>query len=194
MIRMISYCTGVLVLVLMLVAGGATAHAAPVNLVTNGDFSTGDFTGWDVFGADSIGYVSSSNFAVLTSGTGYGYLEQNVPVQTGKSYKFVFRLGWSMLTPDQFTAWADVINGPVLLDLVDVASPDENAPTEWHKYVYVFTATADTTRIGFRFINPPTAWDLDDVFVTPIGTPLPASGLFLLTGVAALLGIRLRRT
>jgi hypothetical protein len=189
---MASLGTGLFALVLICVVCGTPARATTVNLVTNGDFSTGDFTGWDVFGADSIGYVSS-NFAVLTSGTGYGYLEQNVPVQTGQTYKFGFRLGWSMLTPDQFTAWADVVNGPVLLDLVDVASPDENAPTEWHSYVYLFTAAADTTRIGFRFINLPTAWDLDDVFVTPVATPLPASGLFLLTGVAALLGIRFRR-
>jgi hypothetical protein len=168
----------------------ASAEAAPVNLVTNGDFSTGDFTGWDVFGADDVGYVSSG-FAVLRSGTGYGYLEQNVPVVAGQTYRFGFRLGWSLLTPDQFTAWADVVNGPALLDLVDVASPDENAPIEWHSYSYLFTATSDVTRIGFRFINVPTAWSLDDVFV--VATPLPGAGLLLVTGLSGLVVLARRR-
>src|SRR5882724_3193448 len=184
MIKTLFRSTKLVALALALVVWGTPARATSINLVANGDFSTGDFTGWDVFGADSIGYVIS-DFAVLTSGTGYGYLEQNVPVVTGHTYKFGFRLGWSLLTPDQFTAWADVVNGPVLLDLVDVASPDENAPIEWHSYAYLFTATSDTTRIGFRFINLPTAWSLDDVFVTPVATPLPGTGLMLLTGIVA---------
>jgi hypothetical protein len=180
------FATLALVFAATLGAWSTTARAAPVNLVTNGDFSTGDFTGWTVFGADDVGYVFLDQFAVLTAGTGYGYLQQDLNVTPGHTYQFGFRLGWSLLTPDQFTAWADVDNGPALLDLIDVASPDENAPIEWHSYVYLFTATSNSTTIGFRFINPPTAWSLDDVFVTPVSTPIPAAGLMLLTGLVPL--------
>lgn len=176
-----------------LAAWNAPARATPINLVTNGDFSTGDFTGWSVFGADSVGYVFLDQFAVLTSGTDYGYLQQEISVTPGQTYQFGFRLGWSLLTPDRFTAWADVNGGPALLDLIDVASPDENAPIEWHSYAYLFTATSNATTIGFRFINPPTAWSLDDVFVSPITTPIPAAGLMLLTGLVPLAALAHRK-
>ena len=148
------------------------------NLITNGDFETGNFTGWTDSGfADvlcSAGYAESGNCAVSMDGSD-GVVSQVTTILAGDSYEFDF---WYLLNGQQFSVKWD---GQVVFSASGDAGWTEEILTD-------LTASTDSTTIEFdatTFTTP--TMRLDNVSV--VDTPEPSTA-FLLPAPAALLWVR----
>lgn len=82
-----------------LVASFFCAQTAAANLVTNGGFETGDFTGWAQWGAEDILVIKpdslnahSGDSYVLKMTDAISYISQAVPTTPGKTYELRFWL------------------------------------------------------------------------------------------------------
>lgn len=118
--------------------GSLTAGAANANLITNGDFATGDFTGWVNVGNSDDNFVVSGDdnilpdavdFAVIgvgnASGTRSIYQDFDAPTQDHwLTVTFDYGFGGATTFPgaDLFEAFVD-IDGFDNIELLSIASP-----------------------------------------------------------------------
>jgi hypothetical protein len=172
----------------ILVAGGA--HAA--NLLVNGGFETGDFTGWTVNDPSGFTFVSAAfgsyapnsgtYFAALGAIGGDGTVSQTFTDTPGVLYEASFFLASDGDTPNDFSVTGP---GPLSLGpLVDIpASP-------YVEYFGFFTGSGSDT-ITFAARNDPGYLSLDDVSVTAV-VPEPAAWASMILGLG-LAGAALRR-
>jgi hypothetical protein len=145
-------------------------RALAQNLLVNGGFETGDFTGWTITSADS-GYVVGGvgnpnvpdgvfdgNFSAILGSSAISDLSESVTTNPGATYQLSFELSNGSGLNNSFQA---LIDGGVLLTLT-------NAPAfGWTNYSFDFTATlAGSDTVDFASAQPPTYWGLDDVSVT----------------------------
>jgi len=191
----------IVVAALALIAISAQVGTASAALV-NGDFETGDFTGWSV---DTV-----NNWAmVINSGTQHAgnfeaqlgtYADVNTgnpgPAATlthdafattaGQQYTVSFWLANdSKASTNVFQAlW----NGQEQA-LNPVLNP--TLASSYTQYAFTATATDATSTIAFNFQNDPSVFHLDNVDVTP--TPIPAAFWLLGSGLMGLAGIRRRK-
>lgn len=168
--------------------GAALVCAAHANLVTNGSFETGDFSGWLLSG--NVGFTGvQGNFAGVNPEDGNfqayfgaigstGSLDQDISTTAGDSYDVSFWLFNFGGTPNSFSASFGATN------LVSLSNAGSFPYTE---YTYVVTATGSVTDLDFTIQQNPSYFLLDNISVTPAGVPDASMTVVLLgLGLASL--------
>ena len=142
--RSLRWCIGA---VLGLAVGAA--GPAKAGLVVNGNFGTGDFTGWTLSGDTSGPDYVSGTFpgpyaAALTTSVSDVFLSQALPLSTvvGQEYLFSFSLAGDGATPNTFSA---SLGGTTLLSLSDVP----NTLPSGTSYSFDFTASSSSSALQF---------------------------------------------
>jgi hypothetical protein len=167
------------------------------NLVVNGSFETGDFTGWTQTGLEEVvtgpfsvytGAEDGAFYSVWGNIGGDGNISQSFTDVAGQGYTFSFWFAANGDNPSDFSAlW----NGTQLLSLTN---PTTGAA--WTEYSFNVTGTGNDT-ITFNGADNPAWMALDNVSVTPGGgggtVPEPSSLLLLGSGVLGLGGVIRRK-
>jgi len=178
---------------LVIVAATLLVLCAPMafgqNLLTNGSFETGSFSGWTtggnfedtevVSGAfyDYSGAQQGNFYAVLGPVGTDGTLSQTFSDQAGAQYTFSFYFASVGDDPSDFSAKWD---GTTVYSATD---PDTGA----NYTLFSFTETGTgTDSISFSFRDDPAYLALDNVSVTETTTTVPEPGSMMLMGSGAL--------
>jgi hypothetical protein len=170
----------------------APAHAQ--NLVVNGDFETGDLSGW-VAPEESYPEYATDAFAhggaFSAQIAGYSYdpdtLSQQIETTAGRLYRIKVHFHWDSVQPGTDNLFAVQWSGSELFrqqNIVDDGS-------QWHLFSgYVTGSGSDTLRLIAA--NDPGYLYVDDISVAPV--PEPASWAMMLAGFGAIGGaLRTRR-
>jgi hypothetical protein len=179
-------------LLLVLTAAAALAFAYPgkANLITNGGFETGDFTGWTQSGNTGFTGVAgelsgalphSGNFCAYFGPVGdHGFITQNLATTPGGSYVIDFWLANNGGTPSFFgVSWG----GTTLYSVTDASG------FGYTEFTFNVTALSGITALQFEFRQDPSYFFLDDISVTPTGVGVPDAGSTLPLLGCALLGL-----
>jgi hypothetical protein len=176
----------------ILAAGGA--HAAG-NLLTNGSFETGDFTGWTLGGnIDGFTFVAGSGFDGITAEDGNFYaalgaigadatVSQTFTDTPGATYEASFYLASDGGTPNDFA-----VTGPGSLFLPTLT----DIPAQPFEQFFGFFTGSGSDTITFIARNDPGYLGLDNVSVTAVSVPEPATWATMILGLG-LAGGALRR-
>jgi hypothetical protein len=164
-----------------------TATAA--ELITNGGFETGDFTGWTWTGNTGFTgvtttptYVHSGTYGAQLGPVGSdGFLTQILPTVASALYFVDFWLYHDGGTPNDFTVlWNGVDVGPSLV----------NAAAFPYTEYSGFLVAAGNDTFTFQYRQDPAYFGLDDVSVTGTTAPIPGTVVLLGSGLLSLLGLR----
>lgn len=181
--------TGKLLIALVLAVGVAGAQAA--NIVNNGSFETGDFTGWTQTGNTGFTGVFAGNpapgggsFAAFFGPFGsIGGITQTLTTLPGQFYTISFAFEPDGGTPSFFSAvWG-------AQTLFSVTNP---AASGYQVLSFLALATSLSTTLSFNFRDDPGFLFLDSVSVSA-SVPEPAS-LALLGIALGGMGFARRRT
>jgi hypothetical protein len=157
------------------IALAALSTSANANLVTNGDFNTGDFSGWTLAG--DLSYTSiRDHSAWLGPIFGAGILSQDFATSAGATYDVSFTL---MSTGSASPGYFDVFFGNSLL----FSTANTALPLETHTFDAV--ASGASTTLRFVYFNVPDYYVLGHVSVSPV--PEPSEMALMLVGSGLLL-------
>jgi len=175
-------------IVFALLMACASFSISAANLVTNGDFETGDLTGWALSGNTSFSMVTTGNggnntFAWMDGPVGsVGTLTQNLATTAGGLYNLSFDVYNTATTGTSFQASFDG----------QVVHLFQNEVQNWTHYtIYNLEAGSASTSLAFSIRNDPSYVGLDNVTVMA-AVPEPETYGMLLAGLG-LLGWTARR-
>jgi hypothetical protein len=183
----INWALGVGVVVAAL--GISPQASASVNLVVNGGFETGDFTGWTRFGNTSYSGVSNyylpsqGNYSALFGAVGsLGGISQSFATVSGSDYEVSFDLANG--------------GGPTNEYLVQFGSSvlahEANlSPFGYQHFSYITTAASSSTTLALSFRQDPSYFKLDGVSVTA-AVPEPEEWAMMAISIP-LVGWKIRR-
>jgi hypothetical protein len=161
------------------VAALSAAYPAKANLITNGGFETGDFTGWPVHtGLFVVGTQfgisphSGSYQALLP--TGFGELQQSFATTLGQSYTVDF---WAATASHGATL--NVFVGSTVFSRIFAE------PMGYTEFTFTFNATSASSTILFNVTG---LFFLDDISLEPTGA-VPDGGTTASLLGCALLGL-----
>ena len=184
-------------------------NVGAVNLLSNGDFNTGDFTGWSTYFADTTQsnvidttytFDASPNAALWSgSATWRDAISQYLGALPNTTYHVSFDYsatdtpssGSAALSITYYDSSFAYANGYVWAPLYD-QQPAPNTPGQWLHYDGDFTTTANTAYLNFEFDAwNSTAFHVDNVILEVAVVPEPSS--IALFGVLGFGLVALRR-
>jgi hypothetical protein len=170
------------------------ALRADADLVVNGGFETGDFTGWTTSidatfdGVDALAPHDGTYAAYFGNPSGTSSISQTLATTAGAVYQVAFWLAPEMdvlgaSTPNQFQFDWD---GAPRLTLTDAPG------SAYAQHTFLLTASSASTTLTFSFANSPAFWDFDTVSVTAASV-VPEPGSLALVALACALVAYTRR-
>lgn len=191
----------IMVSVVVLVLAFGSAGRASANLITNGGFETGTFTGWtttpaasgSIFGVAAF-QPHTGTFAVFfgaISPPDMDSISQTLVTVPGQSYTIHYWLDNNNSPSNRFLVqWG----ATTLSDIVDFA------PFPYTEFTFTATAPGASTVLRFSSYQVPGQFVLDDVSVDPVATPVPVLSsvgqalVVVVVGGSGLLFLRRRRS
>jgi hypothetical protein len=164
-----------------------SAPAAATNLAVNGSFETELFTGWTRFGDNTLVRVAPSQNNVPTDGNFLAYFgnaDFGGIAQTIASPAGTFAIGFDLSNRNGAGSLINFGNTTLLADVPDTLG-------EWVHFNFTRSVGADPLLV-FGFSNPSDYYELDNVVVTRLPVPEPASWALLVAGFG-IAGTMLRR-
>jgi len=174
-------------------AVGLQVGAAHAELLVNGGFETGDFTGWSIDTEANWAQIVTSNLVeggvyeaqLGTYGT-LGGLSQSFATTASQIYTVSFWVASDFIGDTNVfqVTWNDseqTLN-PVM---------DATMASDYTLYQFQVTAAGDSATLGFTFMNDDSIYHLDNVQVSAV--PVPGALLLLGSGIVGLSAFGRRR-